>query len=113
MRVVGSTLMCLQALVLLLVVPVATSVNDVSVGVAWACCAGAALLCIAATGVITKRSGVILGWAAQGATAALSLLVPWLLVLAVIFSALWWGALRITRKVALADAARQGAADAD
>lgn len=112
MRVVGSTVLTLQALVLLLALPVATSVNGVSTGAAWLYFAGAALVCIAAVGVITKPLGVILGWCAQVFTAALSLLVPWLLVLALVFAALWWGTLRVTRKVAEVDAARQASDDA-
>lgn len=113
MRVVGSTVLTLQALVLLLALPVATSVNGVAAGIAWLCFAGAAVLCIAAVAVITKPIGVALGWVAQVATAALAFFVPWLLVLAVVFGALWWGTLRVTSKVAQVDAARRAAQDAD
>ena len=65
-----------------------------------------------AVGVVTKPAGKVLGWVAQVATAALGLLVPWLLVLAAVFAALWWGALRLSAKVAAADAARADADDA-
>jgi len=112
MRVLGSTMLTLQAVVLLLALPVATSVSGVSAGRAWVYFAGAALLCLAAVGVVTKPAGKVLGWVAQAATAALGLLVPWLLVLAAVFAALWWGALRLSAKVAAADTARASAADA-
>jgi hypothetical protein len=113
MRVVGSTILCLQAVVLLLALPVATAVNGVDAGTAWAACAGVALLCILTVGVITKPIGVALGWTAQIGTAALAFFVPWLLVLAVVFTLLWWGALRVTRKVAQVDAARHAESGAD
>lgn len=113
MRVLGSTMLSLQAVVLLLALPVAVSVNGVTTAKAWMYFAGAALLCICAVGAITKPAGLVMGWSAQVATMALGLLVPWLFLLGAIFAALWWGAIRISHKVSHADTARADRADAD
>ena len=109
MRVVGSTVLVLQALVLMLALPVALQVNGTSAGIAWPAFVAVALLCIVATGVITRPIGVRLGWVAQVATAALAWFVPWLLLLAVVFSVLWWAAIRAAAKVVAAQAARNAA----
>lgn len=119
MRVLGSTMLSLQAVVLLLALPVAISVNGVDGLTATLFLVGTALLAFLAVGAITKKVGLILGWAVQAATLAMGLLVPWLFGLGVVFTGLWWGAIRAAAKIAAVQAAHSQAeptsseADAD
>ncbi len=106
MRVLGSTMLSLQAVVLLLALPVAITVNEAPAALASTLFVTTALLCFLAVGVVTKPAGRALGWLVQGATLALGFMVPWLFVLAAVFIALWWAALHFSAKVEQLNAAR-------
>jgi Protein of unknown function (DUF4233) len=109
MRVLGSTMMSLQAVVLLLALPVATSVSGLDAGQAWLYFAGAALLCITTAAMVTRPFGIWCGWLAQLATILLGFIVPWLFFLGAVFAALWWAAIVFSARVAALKAAHEAA----
>lgn len=49
-----------------------------------------ALLCLVAAGALRSRAGVWLGWLCQVLTLASALLLPAMLLVGLIFTALWW-----------------------
>ncbi|NDB17830.1 MAG: DUF4233 domain-containing protein [Actinobacteria bacterium] len=113
MRVLGSTMLCLQAVVLLLALPVAITVNGAPTALAASLFIATVLLCFIAIGVVTRPVGRVLGWLVQFATVGLGFLVPWLFVLAVVFLSLWWAALHFAGKVEQLNAARAGDASTE
>lgn len=111
MRVLGSTMLSLQAVVLLLALPVAIGVNGADPATAVILFSATALLCFVAVGVVTKPLGRWLGWAVQAATVGLGLLVPWLFLLAAVFMALWWAALHFSARIERLNAQRAAATE--
>lgn len=111
MRVLGSTMLSLQAIVLLLALPVAITVNGADPVVATWLFVSTAIACFVAVGVVTKPAGRWLGWIVQAATMALGFLVPWLFALAAIFVALWWASIHFAAKVEQLNAVRSAGSD--
>jgi hypothetical protein len=99
MRGLASGVLGLEAVVLLLVVPVAVTVFGVepAVGIT----AGVALiaLCVVAIAGLGRGWGYPLGWVVQALAVGLGFVVPSMFVLGGIFALLWYSALRIARQV--------------
>lgn len=111
MRVLGSTVLVFEWLILALGVPVAINTAGVPARGAWLFLGVTTVLIAAAVGLITRPVGVALGWAVQVCILMAGLLVPLLAVLGVIFAVLYLSAIRLARRV---DEARalQGSAPA-
>lgn len=73
---------------------------------------GIAVLCILAAGMMRRPYGVTVGWLLQVATFLSAFVVPAMIVVGLIFLALWVGCLVYGRKVDEVDARRTAAAEA-
>ena len=96
MRVLGTSVLVFEAIVVLLAIPVAVVVGTVS-GPPWVfITAGIALaiMLIALAGVVTRPWAVPVGWVLQVLVLATSILVPVMIIIGGIFAALWWLAIR-------------------
>jgi hypothetical protein len=107
-RGLASGVLGLEAIVLLLVVPVAVVIFEVDpvVGIT-----GGVLLialCIIAIGGLGRGWGYPLGWVVQVLAIALGFVVPAMFALGGIFALLWFFALRIARQVGAQQAAAAG-----
>jgi hypothetical protein len=99
MRGVASALLSMEAIVLLLVVPVAISVVGVDAAVALPVGVGLAVLCFLAIGGLGRGWGYPLGWAIQAIAVALGVVVAPMYFLGAVFGLLWFLALRLGRQV--------------
>ncbi|MEU7384238.1 MULTISPECIES: DUF4233 domain-containing protein [unclassified Streptomyces] len=70
-----------------------------SMAAVWTVSGIAMLLCLLLCGVVTRPSGVVLGWVLQAALIASGLVVPTMYFLGVIFAALWWASVHFGRKI--------------
>jgi len=97
LRVLGSTVLTLEALVVLLSIPVALTViqPEQPALVGWSL-ALLALVTLLAVGVISKPYGPMVGWVVQALVIASGFLVPAMFVLGVVFALLWFVALRLS-----------------
>ncbi len=110
MRVLGSSVLIFEAIVIGLFVPVALTTGTVADGrwIGW----GAALLvlgCLAAVAGLGRGWGVGLGWVIQGWIVATGVVVPLMFVVGGLFALLWWAAVHYGRQ---ADGIRAGYAAA-
>jgi hypothetical protein len=110
MRVLGSAVLIFQAIVLGLAIPVAIVIGELPAATSGVVGAALILLCIAATAVISRPVGWVLGSLVQIGTLVAGLVVPGLVILGLIFAALWVTALVLGRRV---DAAKAAAAGTD
>jgi len=76
---------------------------DLSMATVWTVSGIAMVLCVLLCGMVTRRSGVLLGWALQIALIASGVVVPTMYFLGAVFAGLWWASVHFGRKV---DAAR-------
>ncbi len=110
MRVLCSSVLAIEAIVVFLATSLAASNGSVSnTALAWT--AGLVLMAmlIAAIGTLGRRWGLTLGWVLQGLVLATSVVVGWtMLIVGVIFVILWWLAIHNGRRV---DALRAQAED--
>lgn len=105
MRGVSSALLSMEAIVLLLWIPVAISVAGVSTSLALATGLGLAVLCVLAIGGLGRGWGYHLGWVVQVLAIALGFVVTPMFFLGAIFALLWFLALRLGRQVEAAQSA--------
>ena len=112
MRVLCSSVLGVEAIVVFLATSLAASNGSVSnVGLAWATGLLLMLLLILAIGVLGRPWGIAVGWAMQVLVLATSLVVGWtMLIVGGIFAVLWFLAVRNGRRV---DAMRAQASDGD
>ena len=89
MRVVMLTLLLFEVVVFGLAVPVMILVSGVPAGTAIAAGVVAALLALAAAGLLRKPAGYLVGWVAQPAGILLGLLTPAMYAIGAIFAGLW------------------------
>jgi hypothetical protein len=98
MRVLTSSVLIMEAIVLLLAIPVAVMVGD-QPGWIGGLFAALALACALLPAMFRRHFFVPAGWALQGLVLASGVLIGWIMVtLGVVFTALWWTALRLGRK---------------
>jgi uncharacterized membrane protein len=90
-----SAILLLQAVVLGLTTPVLVQDNDLSTGHALAIGLGLCVACILVAGMLRMRWAYVIGWAIQVAAILLGLFTPVMIVLGVIFGALWLTAYRL------------------
>lgn len=111
MKVLCSSVLAFEAVVVLLATSLAASSGAVSsTALAWA--AGLALMVLLILGIGTLRRpwGVTAGWVLQGLVLASAVVVGWtMLIVGVIFVVLWWAAVQNGTRV---DALRAQAAEA-
>lgn len=74
-------------------------VEAIDLGVAALCCAVASVLCLVAAGLLRKRWGYLIGWAAQVATIALGVLTPWMYAMGIIFALIWVTCIVLGRRI--------------
>lgn len=104
MRSLASAVLALEALVMIMAIPVAIVVYDASPPVAIPAGVGIMVLAVVAIGGLGRGWGYSLGWAVQGLLLAYAL-VPWpsvmapMLVLGAVFVLLWYSGLRLARQV--------------
>jgi hypothetical protein len=104
MRVLTSSVLIMQAIVLLLAIPVAVVAGGQPAWVGWLF-AVLALACALLPGMFRRPFFVPVGWGLQVATIACGLLAPMMFILGAVFAALWWTALRLGRKAEATQAA--------
>lgn len=100
MRVLGTSVLVFEAVVMGLFIPVAyfTGRGLEGSAAAWIG-AGLVLLCLVAAGMVTRPGGIALGWVVQVLVIACGFLVPDMFVMGAIFAGLWWAAVHYGRKV--------------
>ena len=111
MRVLCSSVLAIEAIVVLLATSLATSNGSVSnAGLAWAVGLLIMVLLILAIGTLRRPWGLAVGWVLQALVLATSVVVGWsMLVVGVVFVVLWFLAIRTGGRV---DALRE-AGDAE
>jgi hypothetical protein len=101
MRVLGSSVLAIEAIVILLATSLATSNGSVAdTSRAWIVGAILMVLLVVTIRLLRRRWGIGMGWIMQGAVLATSLIVGWsMLVVGVIFAVLWFFAVRLGTRV--------------
>ena len=89
----------LQAVVLFLTTPVLLTLTDVATPTGLAVGLGLAAACVVAAGTMRRRVGGPLGWVVQACSLALGLLIPVMVVVGVVFTALYAGAWFVGRRI--------------
>lgn len=97
MRVLTSSVLVMEAIVLLLAIPVAVVAGGQPAAAGWLL-AGLALACALLPGLVNRPYYVAVGWALQLAVLASGVLAPMMFILGAVFTALWWTAVRLGRK---------------
>lgn len=99
MRVLGSSVLAFEAIVVLLAIPVALAVGQPSSpGLVAGALGALALLCLLSIGVVARPQGPAVGWAVQALVVATGFLVPAMFALGALFALLWFMAVRLGRK---------------
>jgi len=100
-RVLCSSVLAIEAIVVFLATSLAASNGSVSnTGLAWAVGVALMVLLIAAIGMLGRRGGLTVGWILQALVLATSLVVGWtMLIVGGIFVVLWWLAIHNGRRV--------------
>ena len=100
MKVLGTSVLAFEAIVVLLATSLAASATGINTGLAWACGFGLIVLLIVGIGLLRRPYGVAFGWILQGLVLASSLVVGWsMLIVGAIFVVLWFIAIRTGRRV--------------
>jgi hypothetical protein len=95
MRVLGSTVLAVEAIIVMLATLVAANSGAVaSPGLAYALGGILMVALIATIGVVSRPAGIIIGWVLQIAILAFGFVVPVMWFIGAIFLALWWLAVR-------------------
>ena len=99
MRVLGSTVLILEALVVLLAIPIAINVSDTNATYALFIGIALAGLLVLTVGVITKPIAVPIGWVLQVLVIASGVVVPTMFFVGGLFALLWFYAVRNGQRV--------------
>ncbi len=99
MRVLGSTVLVLEALVVLLAIPIAINVSDANATYALIIGIALAGLLVLTVGVITKPIAVPIGWTLQVLVIASGIIVPTMFFIGGLFALLWFYAVRNGQRV--------------
>lgn len=99
MRVLGSSVLALEAIVVLLAIPIA--INNANINALLALSVGAviALLMLITIGFISKPIAIPIGWALQVVTIILGFVVPAMFVVGGVFAILWYFAVKNGRSI--------------
>lgn len=101
MRVLGGAVLAFEAIVVILLIPVAITVGTVS-GPPWLFIATGVVVVLAlivTAGYVTRPWGVAVGWILQALVIASAVVVPAMLVVGGVFALLWALAVRWGRRV--------------
>lgn len=100
MKVLCPSILALEAVVVLLAIPVLLSLTDVGPAGGWAL-AVLAVLALAVAGLFRRdpRRGVVAGWVVQALALASGLLVTAMVVVGLMFAGLWWLAVSLGGRV--------------
>jgi hypothetical protein len=98
-RGLASGVLGMQAIVLLLAIPVAITIVGVEPALAIGVGAGLIVLCVVAIAGLGRGWGYALGWVVQALTIASGFVVVQMFILGGIFALLYYMALRIARHV--------------
>lgn len=99
MRVLGSTVLVLEALVVLLAIPIAINVSDANATYALIIGIALAGLLVLTVGVITRPIAVPIGWVLQVLIIASGIVVPTMFFIGGLFALLWFYAVRNGQRV--------------
>lgn len=99
MRVLGSTVLVLEALIVLLAIPIAINVSDANATLALIVGFALAGLLVLTVGVITKPIAVPIGWVLQVLVIASGIIVPTMFFVGGLFALLWFYAVRNGQRV--------------
>lgn len=110
MKVLCSVVLAFEWIVLALAIPVAINVSDVPSNTSWTIFGVATLLTFAALALMRTPAGVWLGWSVQAVALLSGLWVPMLGIMALIFAALYFTAVRLGGRVDQIRAEREAAA---
>jgi len=101
MRVLGSSVLAIEAIVILLATSLATSNGSVAdTSRAWIVGAILMVLLVVTIRLLRRSWGIGMGWIMQGAVLATSLVAGWsMLIVGVIFAVLWFFAVRLGTRV--------------
>ncbi|NEE02774.1 DUF4233 domain-containing protein [Phytoactinopolyspora halotolerans] len=100
MNRIASSILGIEMIVVLLAVPVAINLSDVSTTAGWVSAAIVALLCFAGAATVRRgRRGYMIGSAAQVGAIAMGFVVPMMFVLGGIFTLMWFMLLRLGPEV--------------
>ena len=108
MRVLGATVLSLEAIVVILAIPLAIVVQGVTAGVAIPAGVVLALALIVLARYVTRSWAIPVGWALQVVMVLTGLVVPMMFVVGGIFALLWGMAIALGRRAD--DAAAGGSA---
>lgn len=98
MKVLGSAVLVMEAIVILLATSLAASGSD-RAALIWAIGGVLIVLLVAATRTLTSPRGAVIGWAMQVLVLATAVVVPGMLIVGGIFAVLWFFAVRNGRRV--------------
>ncbi|MET3963254.1 hypothetical protein ABIE44_003188 [Marmoricola sp. OAE513] len=90
-----SAILFLQAVVLGLTTPVLVHADDLSTTQGLVIGLGLCVACLLVAGMLRARWAYVLGWLIQAGALALGAFTPVMIVLGVIFAALWFAAYRL------------------
>jgi hypothetical protein len=99
-RVLAGSVLAFESIVVLLAIPVATTVEDVPTGRAIAVGAGLAIACIVAAALLRSRVGYVLGSVIQVGVVSTGFVIPVMFVVGGVFAALWVTAIVLGRSAA-------------
>jgi hypothetical protein len=98
-RVLGSTVLILEAIVVLLAIPIAINVSNTNATFALVIGIALAGLLVLTVGVITKPIAVPIGWTLQVLVIASGIVVPTMFFIGGLFALLWFYAVRNGQRV--------------
>lgn len=100
MRVLGAATLAMEAIVVILAIPVLVNLGAIDApGLMIGLGVTVAVLLLLTAGMLGRPWGARAGWVMQGLVLALGLLSVWLFVMGIVFTALWFFALRYGRQV--------------
>lgn len=107
MRVLCSSVLGIEVIVILLATSLATSDGSVAnTRLAWGIGIALMVLLVVAAGMVGRRGGLTLGWILQALVLASAIVVGWTMVIVgVLFVVLWWTAIYLGSRVDRAKAA--------
>ncbi|MFJ9517809.1 DUF4233 domain-containing protein [Kitasatospora sp. NPDC101801] len=110
MRVLCSSTLIGEALLIMFAALVAMQLSDVPTTTVWIVSGIAMLLCVLLCGAITRPGAVAVGWALQIGLIVSGFVLPTMFGLGLVFAALWWCSVHYGRRIDEIKAAREAAA---
>jgi hypothetical protein len=110
MKVLCSSVLAFEAIVVLLAIPVALNFGVLAdrTGLVVGGGVGLAVLLLLAIGTLRRPWGLTVGWVLQALVIASGFVVPAMFIMGAVFTVLWWAAIHYGRKGDAMKAARSG-----